>query len=154
MEMRTPARGYGTLASRLGITKGRVQQIVNAPTKGYPVAYAFRDADGVWHGEPDLLPRGRYADCPTPRPFEPADEFNPLHGQELLVRCGEVPKGVEVSLYTVHIVRQDGVPTVVRSTEAVQDALFGPPILGTPERTAWDARREARRLALEAERAS
>jgi hypothetical protein len=30
-------------------------------------------------------------------------------------------------------------------THRVQDALFGPPILGTPEREQWDRAREQRR---------
>ena len=33
----------------------------------------------------------------------------------------------------------------LRMTRAMQDALFGPPGLGTPERQRWDAARELRK---------
>src|SRR5260221_14348987 len=44
-QLRAPeaAYGYGSIAGRLGLTKGRVQQIANTPPKSYPAAYAFRD---------------------------------------------------------------------------------------------------------------
>jgi hypothetical protein len=39
-------------------------------------------------------------------------------------------------------------PLNLRMTHPVQDALFGPPILGTPERQRWEAAREQRQREL------
>jgi hypothetical protein len=139
-----PGAGYGSIARRLGLTKARVQQIANT-TRGLPAAYAFRDQDGTWHGEPQLLPQGRYREAPSFIAFSPADECNPLFGQVLMVRYGEVPNEHGVSAYTVQVKLDDGSPVNLRMTHPVQDALFGPPIQGTPERAQWDAAREQRR---------
>jgi hypothetical protein len=51
----------------------------------------------------------------------------------------------QVSVYTLQIRQDDGSPLNLRMTHRVQDALFGPPILGTPEREHWDRAREQRR---------
>jgi hypothetical protein len=50
-----------------------------------------------------------------------------------------------VSVYTLQIRQEDGSPLNLRMTHRVQDALFGPPILGTPEPEQWDQAREQRR---------
>jgi hypothetical protein len=113
------------------------------------VAYALRDGQGRWHGEPDLLPAGRYRDVPTPRPFEPADPANPLAGERFTVRCGELADDDRVSLYTLRVVAEDGREVALRITHAVQDALFGPPITGTPERDQWEAARDRKQRQLD-----
>jgi hypothetical protein len=138
--------GYGGIARRLGLTKARVQQIANT-TRGLLAAFAFRDQDGTWHGEPELL-QGRYREAPSFIAFSPADECNPLFGQVLTVRFGEVPEEHGVSAYTVQVKLDDGSPLNLRMTHRMQDALFGPPIQGTPEREQWDAAREQRRRQL------
>jgi hypothetical protein len=144
-EMRSPVTGYGTIAQRLGLTKSRVQQIATAPARPALAAYAIRDESGQWHGQPGLLGSRPYKEAPTAIPFSPADEDNPLAGQNLTVRYGEVPSDDKVSLYTVQIRRDDGSPLNLRMTHPVQDALFGPPILGTPERQQWEMARARRR---------
>ena len=147
--LRGTTTGYGTIARRLGLTKARVQQIANAPRHpGLAVAYAFRDEKGAWHGEPDLLPSGRYREAPSSIPFSPADEYNPLAGQVLLVRYGDVSEGHGVSAYTVQIRQENGSPRNLRMTGPVQDALFGPPIMGTAARQLWDESRDRRRREL------
>ena len=144
-DMRSPVIGYGTIAQRLGLTKSRVQQIASTLTRPILAAYAVRDESGQWHGEPGLLRPGHYREAPTVIPFSPADEDNPLAGQTLTVRYGEVPPDDKVSLYTVQIRRDDGSPLNLRMTHPVEDALFGPPILGTQERQRWEAARDRRR---------
>jgi len=144
--------GYGGIARRLGLTKARVQQIANT-ARGLPAAFAFRDQDGTWYGEPRLLPQGRYSEAPSFIAFSPADECNPLSGQVLTVRYGEVPEGHGVSAYTMQVRLDNGSPFNLRMTRPVQDALFGPPILGTPERAQWDMAREQRRRQLACQRA-
>jgi hypothetical protein len=149
-QMRAPqtAYGYGSIAGRLGLTKGRVQQIANTPLRTYPSAYAFRDEHGTWHGTLDLLPEGRYAEAPTLIPFNPAYRYNPLGGQTLLVRYGDIGDKQPVSTYTLPV-SQDGQQVNLRMTSAVQDALFGPPIMGTPERSRWEAACEQRKRELD-----
>jgi len=66
-------------------------------------------------------------------------------GQVLTVRYGEVAEEGKVSYYTVQIRRDDGSPLNLRMTYLVQDALFGPPYLGSPERQRWEAFRDQRR---------
>jgi hypothetical protein len=138
--------GYGGIARRLGLTKARVQQIANT-ARGLPAAFAFRDQDGTWYGEPGLL-QERYREAPSFIAFSPADECNPLFGQVLTVRYGEVPEEHGISAYTVQVRLDNGSPFNLRMTQPVLDALFGPPILGTPERAQWDAAREQRRRQL------
>jgi hypothetical protein len=139
----TSGAGYGGIARRLGLTKARVQQIANT-TRGLPAAFAFQDQEGTWHGEPQLL-QGHHEETPSFSAFSPADECNPLYGQVLTVRYGIVPEEHGVSAYTMQVRQDNGSPSNLRMTRAVQDALFGPPILGTPERAQWDAAREQRR---------
>jgi hypothetical protein len=139
--LRTPATGYGTIAQRLGLTKARVQQIANTPRKPVLAAYAFRDAAGQLHGDPGLGHAGPLMEAPTSIPFAPADKYNPLAGQTLVVMYGAVAEDDGVSTYTLHIRQDDGSPLNVRMTHQVQDALFGAPICGTPERDAWEAAR-------------
>jgi hypothetical protein len=141
-EMRSPSVGYLTIAERLGLTKGRVQQIANAPRKSYPAAYAFRDENGAWHGEPGLLPAGAFRESPTCIAFAPADKYNPLAGQVLDVRFGEIDHDDRVSLYTLPVRLADGSALNLRMTHAVMDALFGPARTETPEREAWEAARD------------
>jgi hypothetical protein len=147
-ELRGPAAGYATIAQRLGLTKGRVQQIANAPRRAFPAAYAFRDGSGTWYGEPGLLPAGTYAEAPTFIAFDPADKYNPLAGQVLTVRFGDMTDDGRVSVHWLPVRLQDGSQRNVRMTTGVMDALFGPPFTGTPERDAWEAARERRRREL------
>jgi hypothetical protein len=143
--LRDTASGYGTIARRLGLTKARVQQIANNPRKPVLAAYAFRDEHDRWHGQPRRLPRSSYREAPTFIPFSPADKYNPLAGQTLTIRYGDIAEEQEVSAYTLQIRQDDGSPLNLRMTHPVQDAVFGPPILGTPERQQWEAAREVRR---------
>jgi hypothetical protein len=136
-EMRGPSVGYLTIAERLGLTKGRVQQIANAPRRSFPAAYAFRDESGAWHGEPGLLPAGAFRESPTFIAFAPADEFNPLAGQVLSVRFGDIDHDERVSLYTLPVRHADGSALNLRMTNAVMDSLFGPTRTGTAECEAW-----------------
>jgi hypothetical protein len=69
----------------------------------------------------------------------------PPAGQDLTVRYGEVAEEGKVSYYTVQIRRDDGSPLNLRMSYPVQDALFGPPYPGSPERQRWDALRDQRR---------
>jgi len=148
--LRGTTTGYGTIAQRLHLTKARVQQIANAPRNpGLAAAYAFRDEHGGWHGEPTLLPKARYQESPSFIPFSPADKYNPLGGQVLAVRYGDVGEDHGVSAYTLQIRQDNGSPLNLRMTHPVQDALFGPPISGMPERQQWEARREQRQRELD-----
>jgi hypothetical protein len=148
--LRSTTSGYGTIAHRLGLTKARVQQIANAPRNlGLAAAYAFLDEHGSWHGEPGLLPAGQYRESPSFIPFSPADKFNPLGGQVLTVWYGRLDEEHGVSAYTLQIRQENGSPLNLRMTHAVQDALFGPPIDGTPERQRWEAARELRKRELD-----
>jgi hypothetical protein len=52
---------------------------------------------------------------------------------------GEVPEEHRISTYTVQVRLDNGSPLNLRMTRPVQDALYGPPILGTPERAQWEA---------------
>jgi hypothetical protein len=143
--MRNPATGYGKIAQMLGLSKARVQQIAKEPGRPVLSAYAIRDEAGEWHGEPDLLPRGRYREAPSFIAFTPADEALPLAGQVLTVRYGEIPEVDKISYYTVQIRRDNGSPLNLRMSYPVQDALFGPPHLGSSERRRWEAARDQRR---------
>ena len=148
--LRGSAAGYGTIAQRLGLTKSRVQQLANAPARQVVAAYAIRDEGGQWHGQPRLLRSGEYREAPTFIPFDPpADPYNPLGGQTFTVRYGGVAHDEDVSVYTVQIRQDDGSPLNLRMTHPVLDALFGPPILGTPERQQWEQARERRRRELD-----
>lgn len=127
--LRTPTFGYGGIAERLGLTKTRVQQIANLPTKFGQTAYAVMDVRGQWYGEPRLLAEGEYVDTRTPRPFTPADPGNPLFGQVLVVRCGEIEDADKVSMYTLAVLDGEdgaGADRSVRMTHTVQQALFEP----------------------------
>ncbi len=143
--IRNPATGYGKIAQMLGLSKARVQQIAREPGQPVLAAYAIRDENGQWHGEPDLLPPGRYREAPSFIAFTPADENLPLAGQVLTVRYGEVAEEGKVSYYTVQIRRDDSGPLNLRMSYPVQDALFGPPYLGSSERQRWEAARDQRR---------
>ncbi|MFG1645722.1 hypothetical protein ACGFMK_36045 [Amycolatopsis sp. NPDC049252] len=115
-------------------------------------AYAVRDATGGWYGDPDL-PVERRWDYPMAHPFEPADEYNPLYGQVLTLRCAELGNNIgreqHISPYAVRVLADQRREVAVRITAAVQDALFGPPITGTPERAAWERLRDQRRRSIE-----
>lgn len=143
--IRNPATGYGKIAQMLGLSKARVQQIAREPGQPVLAAYAIRDQAGQWHGEPGLLPPGRYREAPSFIPFTPADEDLPLAGQVLTIRYGEVAEEGKVSYYTVQIRRDDDGPLNLRMSYPVQDALFGPPYLGSSERQRWEAARDQRR---------
>ena len=147
-EMRGPLAGYGTIADHLGLTKGRVQQIANAPRKAFLTAYAFSDEGGEWHGEPGLLRQGAYREAPTFIAFSPADKYNPLAGQVLTVRFGSLEHDDRVSLYTLPVRLGDGSQVNLRMTNAVMDGLFGPAQVGTAEYQAWEAARGRRRQEL------
>jgi len=143
--IRNPGTGYGKIAQMLGLSKGRIQQIAKEPGQPVLAAYAVRDEAEQWHGEPQLLPPGRYREAPSFIPFTPADEDLPLAGQRLTIRYGEVAEEGKVSYYTVQIRRDDGSPLNLRMSYPVQDALFGPPFLGSSERQRWEAARDGRR---------
>jgi hypothetical protein len=145
--MRSPATGYGRIAQMLGLSKARVQQIAREPGQPVLAAYAIRGESGQWYGEPGLLPAARYRQAPSFIPFTPADEDLPLAGQVLTVRYGEVAEEGKVSYYTVQIRRDDGSPLNLRMSYPVQDALFGPPYLGSIERQRWKTAREQRAAA-------
>jgi hypothetical protein len=144
--LRNETTGYGTIAQQLGISKARVQQIANAPGKLVMAAFAFMDESGQWHGDPAAC-TGPLLEAPTVVPFTPADKYNPLAGQTLAVMYGPVADDGSVSLYTLQLRGDQGRPLVVRMTHPVQDALFGPPVAGTPELAEWAAARERRRRA-------
>jgi hypothetical protein len=146
-EMRGPRAGYSTIADRLGLTKGRVQQIANAPRRPLPAAYAFRDENRTWHGEPGLV-KGGYSEAPTYIAFDPADKYNPLARQVLTVRYADMDCDDRVSLYTLPVRLRDGSQYNLRMTNAVMDALFGPAQMGTPQRAEWEARRTRRQKEL------
>jgi hypothetical protein len=149
-QLRTPTSGYGRIAERLGLTKARVQQIANASSKLGPVAYAVRDEQGTWYGEPDLLPSSRYRDAAMPRPFQPTDQFNPLAGQVLTVRCGDIASDDQVTVYAIRVIDSEagGRELAVRMSQRVLDAVFGPAMMGSPERAIWERAREERRRQL------
>ena len=149
-EMRGPRAGYSTIAERLGLTKSRVQQIANAPRRRFPAAYAFRDENGTWHGDPGLL-LPAHAEAPTFIAFSPADKYNPLAGQVLTVRFGDMEHDGRVSAHTLPVRLPDGSQRNLRMTNAVMDALFGPPFAGSPERNAWEAAHDRRRRELDGE---
>jgi hypothetical protein len=146
--LRTSKTGYGTIAQRIGLTKARVQQIANAPRKPVRAAYAFCDMEGRWYGNLQHGTNSPLLEAPTFIPFSPADKYNPLAGQTLIVLHGTIYEEDEVSAYTLQIRQPDGSPLNIRMTHQVQDALFGPPISGTPERQEWEAARERRRREL------
>jgi hypothetical protein len=150
-EMRGPSSGYSTIAARLGLTKGRVQQIANAPRRPFPAAYAVRDEKGAWLGEPGLLPAGAYREAPTFIAFDPADIYNPLAGQVLAVRFGDMEDERSVSAHWLPVRLGDGGQCNVRMTDSVMDALFGPADAASPERRAWEAARERRRREIDGE---
>jgi hypothetical protein len=145
-EMRGPRAGYSTIAGRLGLTRGRVQQIANAPRRAFPAAYAFADVNGTWYGEPGLL--HPYTEAPTFIAFSPADKHNPLAGQVLTVRYGDMLDDDRVSLYTLPVRLRDDRQLNLRMTNAVMDALFGPTDTSTLEHAEWEARRERRKREL------
>lgn len=142
--LRTNTAGYGTISRHLGLSRGRIQQIATAPVHPLMMAavYAFRDEQHHWHGERNLLPEGVYQEAPSCSPFRPADADNPFYGQQLTFRYGGVSEEHGITAYTVQVRLQDGSPRNFRMTEAMQDALFGPPIIGSPERQAWEAARD------------
>ena len=50
-----------------------------------------------------------------------------------------------MSAYTLQVRQDNGSPLNLRMTHPVQDALFGPPMMGTPQRERWEAAREQRK---------
>jgi len=107
-------------------------------------AYAVQDEDGDWRGEPGL-PVEPHWDYPMAHPFEPADRYNPLYGQRLTLRCGQLNDSQRLTPYAARVLTDRTREIAVRITSAVQDVLFGPPITGTPERQEWEDKRERRR---------
>lgn len=107
-------------------------------------AYAVQDEHGDWRGEPGL-PIEPHWDYPMAHPFEPADQYNPLYGQRLTLRCGQLNDDQRVTPYAARVLTDRTREIAVRITSAVQDVLFGPPITGTPERREWEDEREQRR---------
>lgn len=120
----------------------------HAGRRAVVTAYAVRDDAGRWYGDPDL-PVERRWDYPMAHPFEPVDEFNPLYGQVLTLRCAELGNELggeqHISPYAVRVLADQRREVAVRITAAVQDALFGPPFTGTPARDVWEQLREQRR---------
>ena len=74
---------------------------------------------------------------------------NPLAGQTLAVRYGDVGEKHGTRAYTLQILQDDGSPLNLRMTYPVRDALFGPPISGTPERQQREAARKRRQRELD-----
>lgn len=115
-------------------------------------AYAVQDAGGHWLGQPDM-PVSPHWDYPMAYPFEPADQYNPLFGQRLTLRCAELGDDLggehHISPYAARVLADQRREIAVRITSAVQDAMFGPPITGTAERAVWEKLREQRRRAVE-----
>jgi hypothetical protein len=144
--LRTPTTGYGSIATKLGLTKTRVQQIANIPTKTIPVAFAIQDEHGQWHGNPALVTE--YAQLTAAYPFAPADQFNPLAGHTFTVRCAALADDEDLSLNALHLRNNDGGITPARMTHAVYTALFGPTETGTPEYTRWTKAQDAKRREL------
>jgi hypothetical protein len=120
----------------------------HAGRRAVVTAYAVQDSAGNWHGPADL-PVERRWDYPMAYPFEPADLFNPLYGQLLTLRCADLGEEIggehNISPYAVRVLADQRREMAVRITYDAQDALFGPPILGTAERAAWEQLREQRR---------
>jgi len=144
--LRDTTTGYGTIAQRPGLTRARVRQIANTPRPpglGSRVRLAGR-ARGLARRARPAGPV-QYREAPSFIPFSPADKCNPLAGQVLTVRYGCVDEKHGISAYTLQIRQDDGSALNLRMTRAMQDALFGPPGLGTPERQRWDAARELRK---------
>lgn len=134
---------------RQGLTKARVQQIANTPRSPVLAAFAFFDAGGRLHGNPEVALAGPLMEAPTFGRFNPADKYNPLAGQTLAVQYGPVEEDDWISMYPIQVRQPDGTPLNVRMTRPVQDALYGPPMCGTPERNQWEAAREQRRRELD-----
>jgi hypothetical protein len=149
--LRTPTTGYGGIARRIGLTKARVQQIANAPAKFVAVAYAVCDEAGQWYGEPNLLSSG-YVDRPMPNPFKPSDAYNPLWGQTLILRCGDLPDDERLGLNAMFVETSEGMRPV-RQTHLLLDVLFGPHDVTSAQRREWEANREQRRRELEGDAA-
>jgi hypothetical protein len=107
--------------------------------------YAVQTEDGRWHGEPELLHAGRFREAPTAARFSPPDRYNPFTGQTLTARYGEIGENPSASAYRLQVRQDNGSPLTLPVTRAVEDTLFGPPVLGTPEqRQQWEAAREQR----------
>jgi hypothetical protein len=115
------------------------------------VVYAMQDEHGDWHGQPNLLPPGRFQRVSASHPFEPADELNPWYGQRLEYRCGDVAgelADADIGPYAVRVVTEDQRELAMRITHVVQDVLFGPRFTGTLAWEGWMARREQRQREL------
>ncbi|MFE0309870.1 hypothetical protein [Amycolatopsis sp. NPDC058986] len=137
---------HGELARRLGVTK----PLIGKTIARVPVAFAMRDETGRWYGDPNL-PVTESWDYPLTGRFKPADVYNPLHRQLLILRCAALPEDQTVTPYAAHVRAEDSREFAVRVTEQVRDAMFGPPITGTPERIAWERRRDQRKRDLDGE---
>lgn len=74
----------------------------------------------------------RSADLRSVQP--PSDRYNPISGQVLTVRYRPVADDDKVSVNTLQARLDDGGPVNLRMTHRVQEALSGPPIIGTPDR--------------------
>jgi hypothetical protein len=124
----------------------------NAGRRAVVTAYAVLDDTGRWQGEPDLSVARRW-DYPMAYPFKPADLYNPLYGQVLTLRCAELGEDIgseqHITPYAARVLADQRREVAVRITYAVQDAMFGPPILGTPERAAWEQQRDQRQREIE-----
>lgn len=136
------------LARQLGVSK----QMVGKTVARVAVAFAVCDEAGEWYGHPDLAVTP-YWDCPLAYLFEPPnDVYNPLYGQRLILRCADLPDDRTVTPYAARVMAEHDREIAVRVTERVRDAMFGPPIIGTPERTAWEQRRDQRKRRIDQER--
>lgn len=120
-ELRRLDFGYQRIATVLGLSKARIQQITKTP----PVlrVYAIRDEDGRWYpeGADGLLGEGAYEEGVIH--FQPANADLPLAGQKLVARYGQVD--AEWSLYTVRVRHAGDVERAVGTTVAVHEAMVG-----------------------------
>jgi hypothetical protein len=123
-ELRNGNTGYGRIGLRLGLTKGRIQQIANTASKLGSVVYAVRDEHGNWHGNDGLLPKDSYTDAPLAYPFREGDESHRLAGQRLTARYGNVTEDESITAYSLRVKAGEGREISMRMTEDVLRALF------------------------------
>jgi DNA invertase Pin-like site-specific DNA recombinase len=134
----TRAHTVEEIGAMFGVTRATVYRHLGRARGTLAAAYAIREEDGTWLGEPGLLPRSEYTDAPLAVPFRPSGDANPLAGQLLTVRYGDIADRHNVTGYTVNVRIGADAEIPIRVTPQVQDALHGPHIAGSPERAQWE----------------
>jgi hypothetical protein len=122
-QLRTGDIGYGRIGMRLGLTRGRIQQIASAASKLGPVVYAVRDESGRWDGSARLL-RSGYTDTPFAHLFREGDEQHPSAGQRLVARYGPIPDSVPITAHSLRVAVEHGREMPLRMTDELLGALF------------------------------